>query len=251
MDSANEDASAPGAPESGDSANAGCPHTQWTLLIDPIRRKSPGYEAALNKLLELYRPPIVGYLRCRLKDPDSSEDIAHDFIAQLLNADAFSGVERAKGRFRSFLYASLRNFLYNHIRHQNAQKRGGGAVVVSLELTGDVHPAADSGMPTEFDREWAWRIMDRAIAAVERKYLDRGSGQRFADLKGFLPGGKSATGRVELAARWGVPVNSVDKAVFDLRSRVNLAVRAYVAETVEHPDQVGEEIRFLISALDC
>jgi RNA polymerase sigma-70 factor (ECF subfamily) len=51
-----------------------------------------------------------------------------------LEREWIDAADRERGRFRSFLLASLRHFLANEWNRARAQKRGGNCQIVSLDL---------------------------------------------------------------------------------------------------------------------
>ena len=83
-------------------------------------------------------------------------------------------MDRAKGRFRSFLLASLRHFVSNERRDQSIQRRGGGQIHVALDEPGVAErcEAASVGQPAElvFDRVWAETVMGKAARQLRDEY---------------------------------------------------------------------------------
>jgi RNA polymerase sigma-70 factor (ECF subfamily) len=63
---------------------------------------------------------------------------------------------------------SLRNFLSNEARADHAQKRGGGRVIVSLDLS-EESGGQESNDPQEaFESQWAKELLGRAIDKLSR-----------------------------------------------------------------------------------
>ena len=231
--------------------------TQWTVLLKPIRERSAQAEAALNELCKLYVPPLRSFVE-RWPNPQrgagcynqhDAQDIVQDFIATLLKHDAFERPQRDKGRFRTFLLVSLKRFLINRFRSQTAEKHGSGALHEQLGELGAAEPADPKTVESEFDRRWAWTLLEAAISQVKEKYAERGQADRFDDLKGCLPGGPPMLSRDELAGKWAVPVGAVDKAIHDLRKKVKTAVQDHIASTVETPEEAAEELKYLMTAI--
>jgi RNA polymerase sigma-70 factor (ECF subfamily) len=73
--------------------------------------------------------------------------------------------------------------------------------------------------------------------------------RHFDDLKPFLVDGKGAAPFAEAAARIGVSEASLKWAVHKLRVRYRELVREEIAHTVNSEDEIGDEIRYLFSAL--
>jgi DNA-directed RNA polymerase specialized sigma24 family protein len=109
------------------------PATRWTLVVaagDPHRKEA---RSALVSLCENYWYPLYAYLRRRGFPADQAQDLTQEFFVRVLEGRYLDRAEQGKGRFRSFLLASLKFFVADEQDRQRALKRGGGAVV-SLEL---------------------------------------------------------------------------------------------------------------------
>ena len=103
--------------------------TNWSVIL----KAGQGSEAALTKLCQLYWQPLYAYIRHRGQGVQSAQDLTQSFFIHLLEHDAFRGVAPAKGRFRSFLLASVRHFLANEWNRGQTQKRGGGVLTIALD----------------------------------------------------------------------------------------------------------------------
>src|SRR3954465_14788332 len=111
--------------------------TRWTIIQRAGDASSPEADAALNALCEAYWQPLYYYIRRRGQNHEDAKDLTQGFFARLLEKNYLSAVDRRKGKFRSFLLASLEHFLANHWRDSRAQKRGGGVTFVSFDETFD------------------------------------------------------------------------------------------------------------------
>src|SRR6266702_6252217 len=107
--------------------------THWSVVLAAKEGDSPSVQEALEKLCRTYWYPIYAYLRRRGCGEHDAQDFTQGFFAQLLERRSIQGVEREKGKFRSFLLASLNYFVADVRDRANAQKRGGGREVFSLD----------------------------------------------------------------------------------------------------------------------
>ncbi len=169
-----------------------------------------------------------------------------DFIAYLLRHRAFDKASKTRGRFRSFLAASLRNFLTNRHHASAAQKRGGGVEHVPLDALENLASVGHSSAEKALDHEWARLLVQKSLTLVEDGYRIRGRSAVYRQLRGFLPGDHPCPAKPALAAEWGVGMNAVDKAIHDLRVRFRDALRGLVSELVVDPADVDDELRYLI-----
>ena len=225
------------------------PPTQWTLLLKPIQDRSPAAVAALEQLCRSYWKPLYEFVQRRGHDHHAAQDITQEFISTLLRRDDLTKVRREQGRFRSFLLASLRNFLITRHRQASAVKRGDGVPPSPLHEPGGEEPADPSPVDREFDRQWAWQLIQGAIQQLEQEYVAAGKREWFDDLNCFLTEGKPDVSRADLAAKHGVEINAIDVAISRLRKRYGKILRDRVAQTVETPQEVKEELQYLMTVI--
>jgi RNA polymerase sigma factor (sigma-70 family) len=161
--------------------------THWSVVQAAGAGLSLDSEAALSKLCESYWYPLYAYLRSRGHKAEDAQDLTQAFFAHLLEKRAFSQADPARGRFRSFLLASLKNFAVNQWERGSAQKRGGHVPPVSIDgAEGRFlrEPLIEETPERIFDRTWALTLLDRAIARL-RDDLAR-SGKETAYVERFL-----------------------------------------------------------------
>jgi hypothetical protein len=118
----------------GGNAHHGRPFTttHWSVVLQ-AQGESPAAQEALEKLCRTYWWPLYGYVRRQGYNPEEAQDLTQGFFALLLERKDFDAVRREKGRLRSYLLTSLKNFLEKARRRELAVKRGEGRALVSLE----------------------------------------------------------------------------------------------------------------------
>lgn len=67
-------------------------------------------EAALAQLCQTYWTPLYAFVRSRGSSTHDAQDLTQSFFAYLIEHKIYARADRRKGRFRSFLLASLKNF---------------------------------------------------------------------------------------------------------------------------------------------
>src|SRR3989442_10610661 len=85
--------------------------TRWTMVVKAGHRSSPGSQKALATLCETYWYPLYAYIRRVGNGPHDAQDLTQEFFAHLLGKDSLRAADRERGKFRSFLLASLNHFL--------------------------------------------------------------------------------------------------------------------------------------------
>jgi RNA polymerase sigma-70 factor (ECF subfamily) len=226
--------------------------TQWSLILT-AQGAGPDAATALDDLCRDYWPPLFVYARRDGLSTEDAQDAVQGFIAHLLARNDLRHVAPEKGRFRSFLLAAFKHFLVSRCRSENAGKRGGGSVVVSLdvdELVGvDEAELADSASPDKaFDRSWARHLMARAMERLGRDHGTPQQARLFAALRPSLMDGGRLVQAAELAAGLGVTPGALAVAATRLRRRYRSLIEDEVRRTLADPANLAEEMRALWSA---
>jgi RNA polymerase sigma-70 factor (ECF subfamily) len=228
--------------------------THWSVVLAAGDHSSARAAEAMEKLCSTYWYPLWAYVRREGYSPEDAEDLAQGFFARFLEKDYLAQVAREKGKFRSFLLASLRHFLSDERDRTNAIKRGGGKTILSLdaqEAEGRylLEPAHDLSAEKIFERRWALMLLDRVLARLREEYAAAGKADRFAALETFLPGEQATGTYAEAAERLGVAEGTIKWEVHQLKKRYRELLRAEIAHTVSSPDEIDEEARYLIAVL--
>ena len=238
-------------------AAAGCfTSTQWSLVLAAGRRSTPEAEQALATLCGAYWPPIYAYLRRRGYPAPEAEDLTQSFFVRLLEKNYLRDARRERGKFRSFLLASLKNFLANEWDRAQSRKRGGRLQFISLEEIASQenrHPLDPRTLTPEeqFERQWALTSLNRVIALLGAEYKDAGKARLFESLKDFLIGADGLPYQ-QVAVALEMSEGAVKTAVHRLRGRFRKLLRAEIAETLLRPDDQAEidgETRYLLKTL--
>lgn len=211
-------------------------------------------ERALETLCHTYWYPLYAYVRRQGKSPHDAQDLTQEFFSRLLESSALENVRPEKGRFRSFLIASLNHFLANDWKHERRQKRGGGHVHISIEEEAAegryLHEPTDRLTPEKlFDRRWAETLLQRVLDRLQKAWEQRPAAISFAILKPYLLGSDDDESFGEAAQRLGVTEASLKWAMHKLRQRYGEIFREEIAHTVSSPQEVEDEIRHLISVM--
>ena len=226
--------------------------THWSVVLAAGNSGGPEVAGALEKLCRTYWLPLYVYVRRRGHTPEDAQDVTQAFLFHLLSNHALSKVNPAKGRFRSFLLASLNHFLANEWDKARTQKRGGGAVLISLDDAETRYVAEPrEGLSPEriFESHWALALLAQVNLRLHSEYCSAGKDTLYKALEIYLAGEKGLPPYRETAEPLGLSVDAFKKAVERLRRRYGQLLREEIAHTVHDPAEVDEEIRYLRTVL--
>ena len=204
----------------------------------------------MERLCQTYWYPLYVFVRRKGHSHEDASDLTQAFFARFLEKRYLKSVDANLGRFRTFLLTSTSHFLANEWDKSQAQKRGGGVRVISLDdATAEerykLEPVEHATPETLFERRWAETVvgvvLDRLAAETDEK--------RFEILKRFLLEDKGAVSYDEAAAQLGLSVAAVTSAIHRMRARFSALLIEEVSNTVGTPDAVESELRHLLEAL--
>jgi RNA polymerase sigma-70 factor (ECF subfamily) len=245
----------PGSPDTPWSGRESFVATRWSIILTAAdRRTSVVRRRALAELIQVYWLPVYAYVRRQGREPADAEDLTQDFFTRLLEKRTLASVDREKGRFRSFLLASVKHFLANEWHKSRTRKRGGGCRPLALdgldaEARYRLEPADDMTPERHFERRCALAVLEEVLDRLAKEYEERGSGALFEALRGGLEGEEETPTYAESAAKLGMSEGALKVAAHRLRKRYRELLREEIAQTVASPDLVDEEIRYLMECL--
>jgi RNA polymerase sigma factor (sigma-70 family) len=228
--------------------------TRWTLIVAANNwRADSSAHRAMSQLAALYWFPLYAYLRRKGHDPAHAEDLVQGFFTRLLEKDALAAADRTKGKFRSFLLASLQNYVTNEWDKSRASKRGGGDKTIPLDALAAearyaAEPAAELTPERVYERRWALEVLDQVLARLREEYAARNQAALFTALESLLVAGNRAP-YATLAIQLHMSEGAVKVAAHRLRKRYRELLREEIAHTVADPALVDDEIRDLLASL--
>ena len=235
------------------------PSTHWSVVLAAGRSESEPEMAgaALTQLCQVYWAPLYGFVRSRGHTVHDAQDLTQSFFAYVLEHKVYARVDRRKGRFRSFLLASLKNFLADAADRERTLKRGGAQIFLPLheEQAQEAESLfqTHSGISNEdrlFDRSWAEALVAAALERLSADYRREAKEQLFKELRIFIAGGAEPPPTyAELTDRLGITESTLRSHVTRLRARYREALRTEVRRTVDSEKQVDQELRELLHVL--
>jgi RNA polymerase sigma factor (sigma-70 family) len=236
--------------------------THWSVIIAAGRSEADPELArsALAQLCQTYWALLYSFVRSRGHTLHDAQDLTQSFFVYLVEHKIYTRADRQKGKFRSFLLASLKNFLADASDRERTLKRGGAHDF--LPLKEEQAEEAESLFRTHinftdaigedriFERGWAEALVAAGLQRLSADYKTEGNEKLFEELKIFLTGGAEPLPRyADLAERLGTIESTLRSHITRLRARYREALRAEVRRTVETEAEVDGELRELLRVL--
>lgn len=228
--------------------------THWSVVLSAGQSSLPDAAEALEKLCRAYWYPLYVFARRQGNSPEDAQDLTQDFFSRLLEKNYIANANPERGKFRTFLLRSLKNFLVNEWKRAGRLKRGGGLAFLSIDENAAEHRYAMEGTEepnpdAEYEKRWAVTLIEQVLTTLREEFNAADKAPLFDQLKGFIWGDKSTLSYAEIAVQSKLSEGAVKVAVHRLRQRFRELLRAEVANTVARPEDIDGELRHLISVL--
>lgn len=227
------------------------PTTRWSLIIAAREQPTTQAKDALAHLCATYWYPLYTFARRHCARVEDAQDLTQGFFTCILEKGYVKDFDRERGRFRAFLLAAFRHFIANERDRESTIKRGGGRVLISLDLQEAerrylLDPGHDVTPERLYERRWAMALLDHAL---ERLAKESHQLRHFDRLRVFLTGDPPEASYSELARELGMTEGALKVAIHRLRRKFREVLRAEIGDTVASPEEVKEEMQYLLSVV--
>lgn len=224
--------------------------TRWSMVRRAVDEGDPQAAEALAQLCQLYWRPLFVYCYGNGRSRADAEDLTQGYFTQLLARDSLRLADPRRGKFRTFLLASFKNYLTDVHRQGQAAKRGRGATHVPFDLDLSegclIEHATEAEPERAYDRQWARDLVQRATTCLREEYKAGGKGEWFENVAGENAG---ACSYQELAARFGSTEDAVKSFALRVRKRFRMLLEREIADTVASPHEMQSEMAYLAELL--
>ena len=208
----------------------------------------------MEQLCRTYWYPLYAFIRREGHDEASAQDLTQAYFERFLEKEYLASVSREKGRFRSFLLASLKNFMGEQRKRDGAIKRGGGRELVSLDATeGEeryrLEPVDSVTAETLYERRWVDSLLSLARLRLKAEYAGADKAALHEALIPFEFDARDAPSYAEAARQTGKSESAIKTEIFRFRHRFHELVREEVTRTVGNAGEVDDEIRHLLGII--
>ena len=197
---------------------------------------------------------MYAYVRRRGYDVETARDLTQTFFTKLLEKNGLATADQTRGRFRSFLLTSMKNFLASEWRKRASLERAGDVEAVPVDYEDAenryrIEPADLLTPEAIYERRWTLSLLERAVSDVGQSYDDRGQRALFDALKGHLGSSPGAVPYRQLSEQLTQNEPALRTALSRLRARWRKRLRQLVTQTVQEGQTVDDELDYLVKAL--
>jgi RNA polymerase sigma factor (sigma-70 family) len=226
--------------------------THWSVALE-AQGESPAAQEALEKLCRTYWRPVYSFVRRQGAGAEDAEDFTQGFFALVLERKDLSTVRKKKGRLRSYLLTSVKNFLADEARRALAVKRGKCQRPISLDEIREgefIDLERSDGLTADqiYERRWAFTVLEQVMARLRDEYRSAGHLRFFEQMKKTLMDEPGRPSQAQIAKEFDMTENAVKQAFYRFRQRYQTLLREEIAHTVAMPSAIEDELRDLIAA---
>ena len=232
--------------------------TCWTMIGDALNESSPTTNASREQLTKRYWPAIFAFIRASGRSVTMAEDLTQGFICDVfLGRDLLSKAEEARGRFRSLLLSSVRNYLADDYRKQTAKRRSPkSGPPSSLDANQGLETPDKKGLSPEsaFNLRWIDELILRTSEETKVALLANGQGAHWDIFKHRVLDpcllGATPVPHEELSAKWGLNgLPQVSNFLVTAKRRFARTLLLNVRETLPDDQDPSLELQELFKAL--
>jgi len=227
--------------------------TRWSIVLN-ARAGDERAERALAEICEAYWFPLYVFVRRSGRSAEDAEDLTQSFFAKLIEKGYLDKADQERGRLRSFLLTSLKHFMADEWDKSQAQKRGGGKQLVSIDQAAAeeryaLEPKDEASPDRLFEKRWALTLLENIVDQLRQEFAASGKEAIFTGLQPFLAWNSADESYAEVCGKIGISENAARVTVFRMRKRFGELMRLSIAETVATEEEVDEEMKFLMGVI--
>lgn len=236
----------------------GFPPTRGSMVADLTSPEATDRARGLETLAAVYWKPVYTYLRLRWNRPhEEAADLTQELFARAVEKELLARYDASKARLRTYLRLCVDGLVANEIKAAGRQKRGGGAVVLSLDFEDVRRELESAGAQTVlspedfFEREWARNVFSLSVERLREESAAAGRETRFAlfsayDLDADAGGAEARPTYESLARRFGTTAVDVTNQLAAARRDFRRIVLGLLQELTGSDAELRLEARALL-----
>lgn len=217
-------------------------------LRDPDRARAV---RSFARVAEAYDRPLREHVRLKWRaTPEDARDLVQAFLAVSFERDYLAAWDPSRASFRTFLRTCVDRFASREREAARAQKRGGGAEVLSLDAgisEKDLAGAAIPDVEAAFERAWKQQVFQLALASLREELLASNLPARWAVLEAYdLAEPDERPSYKAIGERLSLPVTTVTNHLSFARRELRRHVIETLRELTANDGELRAEIRALL-----
>ncbi len=238
--------------------SASFPPTRWSALVAARSDDRAERRRALETIVSANWKPVYKYIRIRWsKSNEDAKDLTQEFFAQLIEKGYLDGYDPGKARLRTFLRVCVDGFVANQDKAARRLKRGGPAIVLSLDFERAEGELARTEPPTPetleefFEKEWVRSLFGLAVERLRAECEARGKATHFRlfELYDLEDAGECRLSYDQLAREFDLAVSDVTNYLAFVRREFRRIVLEKLREMTATEEEFWREARAVLGVV--
>ncbi len=229
------------------------PTTRHSAILAARSSDSVERTRAMEVIIGAYWKPVYKYIRIQWrKSNEDAKDFTQAFFTRILEKEILENFDPARAKFRTYLRTCLDGFLANEQKASGRQKRGGDAVMLSLDYEsaeGELkHVEIGGPQNTEeyFEKEWVRDFFDFCLMELKKNLEAKGKLLQFHLFERYHMEGVEGITYDVLASEVGVSVTNVTNYLAAVRREFRKIVLDRLRQLTTTDEEFAREAKLLL-----
>lgn len=223
--------------------------TAWSIVFQAQKEDDHGSRRYLELLVRRYWRPVYAFARQMLGNDDKAKDVTQGFFTTFIERRGLQYADPNRGKFRSFLIASVRRYMQKE--HRARQARPSETPISEFDWgveDGALFPAEDGDPARAFMKNWAKSIVETSLTRLRDESCAMGKEIQYRVFRRRCLDAPKET-YAETARSIGVTEKDVANFLSRTKKRFARILRSEVRHSLLPQDDPDQEIQELLMAL--
>jgi RNA polymerase sigma factor (sigma-70 family) len=229
------------------------PTTHHSAILAARSNDSVERSRAMEVIIGAYWKPVYKYIRIQWrKSNEDAKDLTQAFFTRILEKEILENFDPARAKFRTYLRTCLDGFLANEQKAAQRQKRGGDAIILSLDYESAEGELKQMEIPdsqnTEeyFEKEWVRSFFDFCLMELKGNLEGKGKLLQFHLFERYHMESVEGVTYDVLAAEFGISVSNVTNYLAAVRREFRKIVLDRLRQLTATDEEFAREAKLLL-----
>lgn len=229
------------------------PTTRYSAILAARSNDSVDRSRAMEVIIRAYWKPVYKYIRIQWrKSNEDAKDLTQGFFARILEKEILENFDPARAKFRTYLRTCLDGFLANEQKAASRQKRGGDALMLSLDYESaegelkQVEIADSQNTEDYFEKEWVRNFFDFCLMELKKNLEAKGKLLQFQLFERYHMEGVDGITYDVLAAEFGISASNVTNYLAAVRRDFRKIVLERLRQLTTTDEEFAREAKLLL-----